>query len=112
MWATWGTDSWNPDLRNEKTSFAGAVQFKPNKNLDVNLDFIENHYQIAEDAQADYYQSSGIFNLTPASIAAPGAAVLGGAAVPGVSDGGRAHLLRYQPYIQYHPAGEAPTAGR
>jgi iron complex outermembrane recepter protein len=88
VWATWGTDSWNPDLKNEKTSFAGDVQFRPNKNLDINLDFIQNHYTVAEDAQADYYQSSGIFNLTPASVARPGAAVIGGTAVPGVSDGG------------------------
>lgn len=88
VWSTWGTDNWLPELKYEKFSSAGGIQFKPNQNLDVNLDYIQNHYTIAEDAQADYYQSSGIFSLSPTTIAQPGAAVIGGSAVPGISDGG------------------------
>lgn len=88
VWATWGTDSWEPELKSEKFATSAGVQFKPNENLDIMLDGIYDHYSILEQAQADYFQSSGIFNLTPASIAQPGAAVIGGLAVPGVSNGG------------------------
>ena len=92
VWADWGTDSWEPDLKTEKFATSAGVQIKPNDNLDIMLDALYNHYSIFENAQSDYFQSSGIFNLTPASIAAPGAAVIGGLAVPGVSDGGLSYF--------------------
>jgi iron complex outermembrane receptor protein len=88
VWSTWGTDSWEPDLKTERFATSGGLQIKPNDNLDIMVDAIYDHYSIHEDAEADYFQSSGIFNLTPASIAAPGAAVIGGQGVPGITSGG------------------------
>jgi len=88
LWAVWGTDSWYPLLQNEKFAASGAVQFKPNDNLDINIDALYDHYSIREDAQADYYQSSGVFNFSSSTIAAPGAVAIGGLAVPNVTDGG------------------------
>jgi iron complex outermembrane receptor protein len=88
VWAVWGTDSWEPDLKTEKFATSGGLQIKPNENLDIMFDALYNHYSIGEQAQADYFQSSGIFLLSPTTIAAPGSAVIGGHAVPGVTDGG------------------------
>lgn len=91
VWSTWGTDSWNTRDTYEKFAAAGALQIKPGENLDINIDALYNHYTIDQNSQSDYYQNSGIFSLSSASIAQPGAAVIGGQAVPGVTDGG----LRY-----------------